>query len=103
MTTGDERKDAIGYAFTAPYILFLLVFTAYPLLFSFYLVFHSWDLITPPEYVGLKNFYFSGHWTSPGGGLPVAVKSARDVAQMICRNQNVSFRISPYLTLTPIV
>jgi len=63
MTTGDERKDAIGYAFTAPYILFLLVFTAYPLLFSFYLVFHSWDLITPPEYVGLKNFYFLMHDT----------------------------------------
>ena len=63
MTTGDERKDAIGYAFTAPYILFLLVFTAYPLVFSFYLVFHSWDLITPPEYVGLKNFYFLMHDT----------------------------------------
>ena len=63
MTTGDERKDAVGYVFTAPYILFLLVFTAYPLLFSFYLVFHSWDLITPPEYVGLKNFYFLLHDT----------------------------------------
>ncbi|MBU2575054.1 MAG: sugar ABC transporter permease [Elusimicrobia bacterium] len=63
MTTGDERKDAVGYVFTAPYLLFLLVFTAYPLLFSFYLVFHSWDLITPPEYVGLKNFYFLLHDT----------------------------------------
>ena len=39
------------------------------------------------ELPGLKNFYFSGHWTSPGGGLPVAIKSARDVAQMICRKQ----------------
>ena len=63
MTTGDERKDAVGYVFTAPYMLFLLVFTAYPLVFSFYLVFHSWDLITPPEYIGLKNFYFLLHDT----------------------------------------
>jgi len=63
MTTGDERKDSIGYIFTAPYIIFLLIFTAYPLIFSFYLVFHSWDLITPPEYVGLRNFYFLMHDT----------------------------------------
>lgn len=61
MTTGDERKDTVGYVFTAPYMLFLLVFTAYPLLFSFYLVFHSWDLITPPEYIGLRNFHFLLH------------------------------------------
>jgi phytoene dehydrogenase-like protein len=47
-----------------------------------------------PELPGLSNFYFSGHWTSPGGGLPVAVKSARDVAQMICRKQKVRFRSS---------
>jgi phytoene dehydrogenase-like protein len=45
-----------------------------------------------PELPGLKNFYFSGHWTSPGGGLPVAIKSARDVAQMICSKQKVRFR-----------
>ena len=36
------------------------------------------------ELPGLRNFYFSGHWTIPGGGLPVAIKSARDVAQVIC-------------------
>jgi phytoene dehydrogenase-like protein len=47
-----------------------------------------------PELPGLKNFYFSGHWTSPGGGLPVAIKSARDVVQMICRKQKVRFRNS---------
>lgn len=35
------------------------------------------------ELPGLKNFYFIGHWTIPGGGLPVAIKSARDVAQLI--------------------
>jgi len=47
-----------------------------------------------PELPGLKNFYFSGHWTSPGGGLPVAIKSARDVVQLICRKEKVRFRIS---------
>jgi phytoene dehydrogenase-like protein len=47
-----------------------------------------------PGLPGLKNFYFCGHWTTPGGGLPVAIKSARDVVQMICRKQEVIFRNS---------
>ncbi len=61
MTTGDEKNEKIGYVFISPYVLFLLVFTAYPLIFSFYLVFHRWDLITPPDFVGLKNFFFLLH------------------------------------------
>lgn len=39
----------------------------------------------------LKNFYLTGHWTMPGGGLPIAIKSARDVAQKICRTNNIRF------------
>jgi len=42
---------------------------------------------------GLKNFYFIGHWTIPGGGLPVAIKSARDTAQVICHSLSVPFNI----------
>ncbi|MEI7500238.1 MAG: NAD(P)/FAD-dependent oxidoreductase [Bacteroidota bacterium] len=41
---------------------------------------------------GLKNFYFIGHWTIPGGGLPVAIKSARDVSQIICNSCNLPFK-----------
>ena len=40
----------------------------------------------------LKDFYFVGHWTIPGGGLPVAIKSARDVAQIICHRKKIPFR-----------
>ncbi|MBP6872576.1 MAG: NAD(P)/FAD-dependent oxidoreductase [Bacteroidales bacterium] len=29
---------------------------------------------------GLKNFYYASHWSVPGGGLPTALKSARDMA-----------------------
>ncbi|MEI7983580.1 MAG: NAD(P)/FAD-dependent oxidoreductase [Bacteroidota bacterium] len=46
------------------------------------------------ELPGLKDFYFIGHWTQPGGGLPVAVKSARDVAQIICHRKGVTFKTS---------
>lgn len=40
---------------------------------------------------GLKNFYFTGHWTHPGGGLPIAIKSGRDIAQIICKKYKVPF------------
>jgi phytoene dehydrogenase-like protein len=46
------------------------------------------------ELPGLKGFYFIGHWTIPGGGLPVAIKSARDTAQVICNRYKVPFKIT---------
>jgi phytoene dehydrogenase-like protein len=48
-----------------------------------------------PQLPGLKNFYFAGHWMSPGGGLPVALKSARDTAMMICHKAGKEFTILP--------
>jgi phytoene dehydrogenase-like protein len=35
------------------------------------------------ELPGLKNFFYCSHWSMPGGGLPVAVKTASDLAQII--------------------
>ena len=35
---------------------------------------------------GLNDFYFIGHWTIPGGGLPVAIKSAWDEQRGCCTN-----------------
>ncbi len=45
------------------------------------------------ELPGLKEFFFTGHWTIPGGGLPVAIKSARDVTQLICHRNKKKFKI----------
>jgi phytoene dehydrogenase-like protein len=42
---------------------------------------------------GLEDFYLAGQWTQPGGGLPVAIKSARSVAQMICHKHKKTFII----------
>jgi phytoene dehydrogenase-like protein len=47
-----------------------------------------------PTIPGLQNFYLVGHWTQPGGGLPVAIKSARTVAQIICHKYHKPFVIS---------
>ncbi|MFO7614108.1 MAG: NAD(P)/FAD-dependent oxidoreductase [Bacteroidales bacterium] len=43
---------------------------------------------------GLKNFYYSSHWSVPGGGLPVSIKSARDLAQTICHQNGIKFTTS---------
>jgi phytoene dehydrogenase-like protein len=37
------------------------------------------------ELPGLKNFFYASHWSLPGGGLPVAVKTASDLAQVIAK------------------
>jgi phytoene dehydrogenase-like protein len=43
------------------------------------------------ELPGLKNFYFASHWSMPGGGLPVAIKTSRDLAQIICKKYHKPF------------
>ena len=41
---------------------------------------------------GLKKFYYSSHWNQPGGGLPIAIKTGRDVAKAICKEQHIKFK-----------
>jgi multiple sugar transport system permease protein len=49
-------KSRTGYWFVLPYVIFFGTFVAYPLIFSFILLFHRWNIVTPMEWVGLKNF-----------------------------------------------
>jgi len=42
----------------------------------------------------LKNFYMAGHWVVPGGGLPSAGMSGREVAQIICAQMGKNFTTS---------
>ncbi|MCF6181925.1 sugar ABC transporter permease [Lutibacter sp.] len=52
-----KRKFKIGpYLLVSPYVLFFLIFVAFPVLFSFYLTFHKWNVISPMEYSGLYNY-----------------------------------------------
>src|SRR3989344_6086418 len=55
------KQSLAGYFFTLPYLVFLAVFFAYPVGFAFYLLFHRWDLITEPEFIGLRNFRYLVH------------------------------------------
>ncbi len=51
-----KNSNPTGYLMSAPYMLYFLLFIAFPLVFSFILIFHKWDIITPMEWVGLGNF-----------------------------------------------
>ena len=51
-----RQSDRNGFLFSLPYAVYFLAFVAYPLCFSLVLVFHRWDIVTPMEWIGLKNF-----------------------------------------------
>src|SRR5262249_14304766 len=52
-----RRREAIsGMLFIAPWLISLLVFTAYPVLAAFYLSFTEYNILQPPRWIGLKNF-----------------------------------------------
>lgn len=46
-----------------------------------------------PTLPGLKNFYMTGHWLEPGGGLPIALLTGRNISQVICKNDGKQFRV----------
>lgn len=51
-----SRKSFTSYLMVSPYIIFFLTFVAFPVAFSFVLLFHRWNIISPMEFVGLDNF-----------------------------------------------
>lgn len=53
-----RREAMFGYIAILPWLIGFLVFTAGPMVFSAYLVFTEWELLTPPRWVGLDNIRF---------------------------------------------
>jgi multiple sugar transport system permease protein len=51
-----ENSKLIGALYLAPALLFVLVFTVFPLSQMIWMSFHNWSLIEPPKWVGLANF-----------------------------------------------
>ena len=45
-----------GYLFIAPLIIGIVAFIFLPIAASLYMSFHTWDMVSPPELVGLKNY-----------------------------------------------
>src|SRR5438094_467803 len=70
----QERRNTFwGLVFTAPAIIGLLWFTAYPVLVSIYYSFTSTTMVKPPQWIGLDNYISlagdKSWWTSLGNTL----------------------------------
>jgi len=46
------------------------------------------------ELPGLEDFFMIGQWVEPGGGVPNAFKSGRDLAQIICKRDKRKFSVA---------
>ncbi len=73
-TVWRRRAALAGYLFILPNVLGFLVFTSLPVLASLLLSLCKWDLLTPPKWVGLKNFQNlmidADFWKNPFFSIP---------------------------------
>ncbi|HZO88277.1 MAG TPA: sugar ABC transporter permease [Chthonomonadaceae bacterium] len=114
-----RRQDQIhGLLFAAPWLIGLLVFTAYPIAASLYYSFCSYDAIRPPHWVGLHNYrqmlfddplFWKALWNTlymVVVGLPIGLAVSLAIALLL--NQKVRgisfYRTLYYLpSITPVV
>src|SRR5918993_2063457 len=56
-TVRSMRKEWTAYLFLFPSLLQFAVLTIFPVVFSFYLSFHEWNILEPAKpFVGLDNY-----------------------------------------------
>lgn len=103
----------IGLAYLAPALLFVLVFTAWPLGQMLWVSFHSWSLITPPKFIGLNNFTKAYNdrqfWTSLGFTLkytllitPILMIGGYAIALLTAKNTPIR-RFTRAVVFVPVV
>ncbi|MCB9249419.1 MAG: sugar ABC transporter permease [Ignavibacteriales bacterium] len=46
----------LPYLLVSPYLVHFFLFIAFPVVFSIVLTFHKWNIISPMEFVGVKNY-----------------------------------------------
>jgi multiple sugar transport system permease protein len=64
------KNDVSSYLFLMPWLAGLFVFTLYPMIYSLYLSFTEYNILQPPKWVGIKNFFimFAGNDSFPRDG-----------------------------------
>ena len=50
------RQTLIGYALILPSMACFCIFYIYPVVYSFYLSFFTWDMLKPKQFIGLTNY-----------------------------------------------
>ncbi len=80
MSALHRREARAGLLFVLPWLLSLLIFTAYPVLAVLYLSLTDYNVVQPPQWVGLQNYrtMFTADpafWTSVGNSAYYALLS----------------------------
>jgi multiple sugar transport system permease protein len=87
MYTG--RSWALGLVYLTPVLLFVAIFTAYPLVQMVWMSFHNWSLIEPKKWVGFANFAKAWHdrqfWISLGFTLKYTLYITPILGRHRCR------------------
>jgi multiple sugar transport system permease protein len=99
--TYRRRLALTGFLFVVPALLYFTVFAFYPMANAFYLSLHDYDLLSPPRWVGVRQYEFL--FSNPGFlnslrttaiyafgvSVPIWVLS---MALALLLNQNIRFR-----------
>lgn len=56
--TPARREALMGYLFALPWLFGFIVLTVGPMLFSFYASFTKYNIVNPPQWLGLDNYSF---------------------------------------------
>jgi multiple sugar transport system permease protein len=107
------KGKLIGALYLAPAVLFVLVFTAFPLSQMIWMSFHSWSLIEPKKWVGAANFVkaYSDHqfWMSLGFTLkytiyitPILMIGGYLIALLVAKNSPLR-RFTRAVVFIPVV
>jgi multiple sugar transport system permease protein len=54
-----RRRAMMGYVYISPWILGFIIFSAFPLLASFYLSFTQYDIISKARFIGMDNYVYA--------------------------------------------
>ena len=98
----QRHEERIAWLFITPVILGILIFQVYPTIFSLYASMTTWNLITPPRWVGLENyvdlftrdrFFLKSMWNTIRYTLGVVLPSmAISLFFASLLNQNIRFK-----------
>src|SRR5262245_5729303 len=56
LVSNRVREAAWAYCFLAPFFLGLLLFIVGPVVAAFAISFTTWDLLSPPQWIGMENY-----------------------------------------------
>lgn len=50
------KRNRMGYVYIIPWIIGFLAFQAFPIIYSFFISLHKWDMLSKPKFIGWANY-----------------------------------------------